>query len=810
MSSVPALNRRIVPSHDSTVEQNPPSLWWSGYRILNPSINFTVSLWANVSSIDGVAPQWTFTTKVNYLNIPFTLPVATAYLWQVTRVNISSGTSIPSAARSFYLSPTAVPFVVPATVIEDTKNSAHPRLLMKGAARDTWLASSVGTSFKTRMQNLVKPWINGFFGAALPAAPTMLLTDYASSTARDTAAMNDYNNFVKPLVSSISGLMYSAWYEPANTTVLTELKRRVLLLASANPNGTTSHVGQDQANRAILLCLTEAYDLISASFNIGERDTLLGVIVNRGTQIYNAYGQLQGLLTYPHDSHGANTLGFMAMVAAGMLGVVPQADLWAVAIPMNFNMYNSWSGEDGGFSNGFGYAYWSAYNGVRCDVFEWATGVKMINKQNIFEWPKQFVYFGPYAATRGGLGFGDDGEKDMFSGALPVVCNNLISRVVQAHPDRYEAELFNNYCSQMPRFKNNLDFRYDGAIWSADFKNVTTLTKDYPKSVHLKTAGWAAFHSSMTDYNRTALFFRASKYGSYNHNNADQLSFTMVHQDQPVFIASGHYDSYMSPHHKNWRKTTRAQSGGITMDGGMGQAFESMEGTGRITQYGTTDTYDFVTGDAVLAYNAGLESNSSLRLTRAIRSLVYLRERNQFLIFDRFDTVSPRTFEWNIHAYENFTQVSPSVIKSTRKGVSACVNMLHSSTAVTFWQTDQFPPNAPVSLPNQAHGQFKFNANSTTAAFVVLIDPDCTGNVPQVTQGANGDWSFNVGQTSITFNGDELVGPPIVTPASSGNPNGNNGSPSSQSISPSESVSTANSTTALLIVLMGVVVAILI
>ncbi len=359
---------------------------------------------------------------------------------------------------------------------------------------------------------------------------------------------------------------------------------------------------------------------------------------------------------------------------------------------------------------------------------------------------------------------------------------------MQAHPDLYEAELYNNYCSQMPRYKIGLDFRYDDTIWSADFDNVPTLTKDYPKSIHLKTPGWAAFHSSMSDYNRTALFFRATKYGSFNHNNADQLCFTMVHKAQPVFIASGYYDYYMSPHHKNWRKTTRAQSGAITMDGGMGQGFDTMEAAGNITQYATTEEYDYVTGDALLAYNAGLAADSQLRLTRAIRSLVYLRAANQFLIFDRFDAVSPRQFEWNIHAYENFTQLSPSVIQSTRQGVSACVNMLHASTDVTFWQTDQFPANALIAMPNQAHGQFMFTSNSTTASFVVLIDPDCTGNVPDVQQGSNGEWSFNVGTTNFVFNGDKLIGPPEETPSnnggpSTGGPNNGNGSPSVNGIS---------------------------
>ena len=97
ISYVPVVFRRVVPSNKGIVEQNPPSFWWSGYQSINKNTSFTVSLWANVTSIDNVTPQWTFTTKLNYLNIPFTLPLGTNYLWQVTRVNVSAGTSIPSA-----------------------------------------------------------------------------------------------------------------------------------------------------------------------------------------------------------------------------------------------------------------------------------------------------------------------------------------------------------------------------------------------------------------------------------------------------------------------------------------------------------------------------------------------------------------------------------------------------------------------------------------------------------------------------------------------------------------------------------------
>jgi hypothetical protein len=360
---------------------------------------------------------------------------------------------------------------------------------------------------------------------------------------------------------------------------------------------------------------------------------------------------------------------------------------------------------------------------------------------------------------------------------IAIVCATLVSRVLDNHPDIYESELYQFYCS--PKNLKMIDYRYNDVIWSSELKNVTKLTKNYPKSIHMKNIGWAAFHSSMEDHNRTALFFRSGKYGSYGHSSAEQLCFTMVHKSQPMLISSGYYDYYYSPHHRNWRQTTRAQSGGITMDGGIGQTHGTMEAYGTITQFGTSDQFDYVTGDALAAYNAGLEATSPLRLTRVVRSLVHIRAFNQFLILDQIDAASPRLFEWNLHAYNNFTVVSPSVVQINQNGVTTCINMLHPSVPLTFWQTDQFPANAPVAKPNQWHGQFKAEQYVSSISFVVLIDPDCTGHVPEIQQN-DGRWEFHIDSTSVIFDGNQLV---FVEPPVTGS------GPISQTGSPHGSVS---------------------
>ncbi len=708
-----------------------------------------------MDATDGVSPTYTFSTRFNYLNIPFTLTKSTKYLWHVTRVNTTSGSTIQSAVRSFYLSADATDYVIPPDVVAKAKVSTRPRLLMKGAEREAFLASPTGDAFKKRLKGTLF-YLDRRVGAALPTAPNKTVEDFPPGSIELQNFINDVMyKFVQPMAFDISNFIYAIWYNSSNTVYINELKRRTLYLAEVNPNGVTNQTVNDLANRLAMLAQAQSVDCIYNSFTSAERTTIMANVINRAQQIYDEAAGFDDLLIAPHNSHGANTLGYMAVMAIACLGETPIADTWATStVHLYFNLYSAWSAEDGGFGNGLGYALWDAVSTTqRWDFLKWSTGINVVNKQFVREWPLQFVYFAPHGSSTGGIGFGDGSDSDMTYVAA-TACVNMVSRVLDHYPDDYEAELFNYYCSQFD-FPKYVDYRYSDTIWSSEFKNVTTLTKTYPKSIHLKTIGWAAFHSSMTDNNRTALFFRSGKYGSWNHNSAEQLCFTLFHKQQAMFISSGYYDSYHSPHHKNWRKTTRAQSGAITMDGGIGQKFDTMDAFGTITQYGTSDAFDFVTGDAIAAYNAGLATDSALRLTRAKRSLVYLRGVNQFLIFDKFDAVSPRMFEWNIHAYNTFTVVSDSTVKANRNDTTACLTMLHVSAPFSFSQTDQFPPNAQVNMPNQWHGQFRLKTNVTSVSFIVLVDPDCTGHVPEVEQSGE-NWTFSIGNVGVVFDGDAL------------------------------------------------------
>lgn len=96
------------------------------------------------------------------------------------------------------------------------------------------------------------------------------------------------------------------------------------------------------------------------------------------------------------------------------------------------------------------------------------------------------------------------------------------------------------------------------------------------------------------------------------------------------------------------------------MDGGASQKPFSFYASAKVTQFGTTPTVDWVTGNATDAWNDG---QAKPRVKVATRSIVYLRGSNQFIVFDRLESANSsvsRQWEWNLHSQAAFTVLSPT------------------------------------------------------------------------------------------------------------------------------------------------------
>jgi hypothetical protein len=103
-----------------------------------------------------------------------------------------------------------------------------------------------------------------------------------------------------------------------------------------------------------------------------------------------------------------------------------------------------------------------------------------------------------------------------------------------------------------------------------EYTSLVSLPSTQPNGAFFPVVGWSAMHSSLTDRNRTSVFFKSSPFGSINHSHADQNSFVMYSKGKVLAMDSGYYDYYNSPHWRDYYKTTKAHNA-ITFDGGWGQ-----------------------------------------------------------------------------------------------------------------------------------------------------------------------------------------------------------------------------------------------
>ncbi|ORY39730.1 hypothetical protein BCR33DRAFT_719934 [Rhizoclosmatium globosum] len=728
---------KIVPSDGAKLDSNPPSFWWSGFDSAPKTYKLEVS---------SPTQTWTFTDLTNnYFTLPFELPTNTTYSWRVTKYK--PGSSATSAIRKFQLLAGAESIgILAPDFASQVANAPHPRLLPNGLARTKYLASPDGIGYPTRIKNEDWYFTNCNNATLMPDSNLTAASFPAGSQALELF-LSKVAADVNTLTKAIYTYSWSLWLNPSNAIHFAELRRRMLSIAAYNVTGATGAASQDQANRDIMLSLSMAYDVVKSNLTESERASVVAAIRARGLQVYNGGTEIKGLLMYPHDSHGANTLGFLSCTALAMAGEFPEAVQWLnETLPMYIALYSTWSTEDGGFGNGLGYAFFDATDSPqRWNWMSSASGVNVVGKQWIRNWPLQFIYFSPPYADSVGVGFGDSGEMDatFYRG---IICGSLISRVLgdtSSILTQAQRNLYLWYCDRVNANKYT-DDRYYGHMWLANFSPVPQLTDvamnaaGYAAGIYLRQIGWVAMHSTLFSPNRTSLYFRCGPFGSYNHNSADQLSFTLSHRGQSFLIASD-----------------KAQSGGVTLSNDQGQRINSFTSVGAVKQWSTTDAFDAVTGSAVDAYNDGYTSK---QVTRASRSIIYLRGTNKFIIQDQFDSPTPQNWSWNFHSYKAVTQLGPGrvMVPAPTGNATVYLRVLNPDSLV-FSQTNLFPANAQTSLPNQNHAKWQVWSPTTSFSLVVVVDPDCTNSTLVEEAGilANRSVALPDG-THLVFDGDLL------------------------------------------------------
>jgi hypothetical protein len=684
------------------VEQTPPDLSWPD---LSPDAQYQLLLTYPDSSFRTVP------VAHNWINWDEVLP-AGSYTWQV-QVSNAKGTW-NSNPRRFTVDASAVPFVVPDwnILFQRAAAKAHPRALPDAATLATMLQQrQVG-------RNQLLQDVNGHLADALPPEPHGPSKDDIEAAALSACRLALNAAF--------------AWVATRNETYLADALRRNLGLAAWDPHGTTSYANADQGSRLIAWTLALAYDWLWPSLDSDQRNQLLAATLARAGDMYNdIIGVRARVAVHPYDSHGNDTLTFLALISVLLAGDVAEAQIGVRdALPLALHWTSPWGGEDGGFGNGTFYGGWDTGDKlVPWYVLRWAVGVDIAQKAWVRNHARYLAHFVPPGTPTGS--FGDGAEQRL---------TEYWARFGKGYTAFAPSPLGRWYAAQLAGEDQS---RLELLLAPLADPSPAPYPSDTPDAMLFPSIGWVAMHSNLADPARISVYFKSSPYGSYNHSHADQNSFVINAGGERLAIGSGYYDGYQTPHWWQWYKQTRAHNA-ITYDGGQGQLVFEQSGkvsAGVITGYTHQADHDIVQGDAFEAY--GNPPGGQAR-----RSLVYLRP-NQVLVYDKLAAATPIQWEWNIHAVNAINAISNQQISIANNGMSLCVDML-AAPPIGFVQSDSFTADPVGNLPRQWHGTFYSADRLGSAEFIALLRVGCAATTASAVKEA-GVWTVDVGARRVTI-----------------------------------------------------------
>jgi hypothetical protein len=662
----------VRPADCATTAQTPPEFTW-------PPRNGDESYQVILKFPDGRAESRT--TTHNWLLWDAALKPGT-YTWQVSARGEEPQTSEP---RRFTITPDAVPFVVPGpgTILVRARSAPRPRTWPRDSAnRLDALKNERAKGFKTLVEGV---WNDEERFEAEPTSQSL---------------NSNYNDAVSEQKRTLAAAL--AWAGTHDRRCGEDAARRLMAQAAWSTTGPIAYRTNDMASRTVAWTLALGFDWTYDYLSAQQKQAIVAAIRARTQPMFE--DMMKRIAVYPYDSHGNVTLNVVAAIGVLMAGEIVEADEWVKqAVPAAVAWTSPWGWQDGGFANGTAQAFWDTGSNLTAwYVLRDAAGVDLSKKEWVRNHARFLAYFVPPGAPSGAFGDG-----------LEMPLAEVWSRVGKALAAFAPSPLARWYA----RSQNREDEARVELLLAphADFSSAR-FPEGTPDSAVFPSIGWVAMHSSLSDPNRLSVFFKSSPYGSYNHSHADQNSFVIHYRGRRLAIASGYYDDYGTKHWHEWYKQTRSTNA-ITFDGGQGQGENDKAFFGEIVKFEAGDGFDYAIGRAERAYDG--------KLTVASRAIVYLRP-DIVVVRDSLAAKAPHTWEWNIHAINRMTQVTPTSVVLRNGPAQMCVEMV-SGPEVSFSQTDQFAAR-PSNGANQWHGTFATSTPSNEAEFIAVmrVGSDCT------------------------------------------------------------------------------------
>lgn len=738
-------NRRLLPFDCAVLEVKTPLFSWREPYDRDRAKPWTFTLRRAtgelIASTDVAAPRLQLRRELE----------AGDYVWTVSYArDRGDRQTISSLPRRFTVPPNASNFVPPtgASVAAQTANKARPRVLPGGATFASIVAKAKSGSYAQRYKALLRE-ADAILSDPIPAEPPV--PDASPDSKAYKKWKRDIANIARIERKNINILGF-AWRFTSDSRYRDVGKARLNSLAGWSLTGGSSDAVNDLVNGDVFVALSRGLDLFDGSLSDSQRKSIASVVKARIEPAMSKFGELD---RDPYDSHDVELVREIVNALLTAVGTFPEAEGW---LAYSWDLYTStlatWGADDGGWGNGNGYGWYmiDGFGEVLANV-RLITGVDLTQSA----WVRRFgdILIASTAPAGAHMSaFGDAAEATDFYTQYARDLFRLYAALTRQPTHEWYWRVGDASTSE-----NAVISPYHFMLLGLDLPETQPVAPTSPSAL-FADAGVVAMHDDPSASNRSSVFFRSSRFGSFSHSFADQNAFTLVSKGRDVLISGGYYPYYLSPHHATVTRSTRYKNA-LTFDGGIGQAEPvksptapgkpvlSMDARGELIDYKVKGNWTAATGDAALAYRGWDSSQSAWRplLSSAIRSIAYNRQEHVVVIYDSASSDTARKWELNFNALEAFSANGKSA-KATNQTSSGCIDVYGISGS--FSTSSGFVVAPEGNYPNQYQARFRASSASNVLVAVTVIREGCrVVPVTVSTQGTTATVSINGGPSLI-------------------------------------------------------------
>lgn len=700
------------PADGAVAVLNPPSFtWvapanaatyavqWSSEREFRP---------ATTTTVDGVA----WPTYTHHEALP-----AGTYFWRYRATDAKGGVTVWSTARRVEV-PASVATLPMPTVAQQRANvpAGHPRLFLR--PEDLPRLRELARGREAAAFAALRKAADGY----IKAGPTPEPEHKGSARDKNNAELVKYwwpNREQTERACNEAETIAFVYLLTGDKAYGEAARRWVLHLAGWDPKGNTNFTLNCEAGKPMLFRPARAYDWAWDMFTADERVRIQAAMRERILEAWNS-GEVQrgvGHLQKPYGSHANRTWHKIAEAAIAFLDEIPEAPVWLdYAVNKFFACYPVWSDDDGGWHEGV--SYWSGYQNKVVwwlQVAQSALRIDGLKKPFFAQVGDYPLYLSPPHSPN--AGFGDLSFRPV--NAPSFMEYHVRARSVSGDGGNAAYWRWWTQAKAMPATGGFLGFLYRANLPPLpEARSPASL----PQSKVFHGIGIASLHTTLLDSRDDVhLAFKASPMGSQSHGHNPQNSFLLNAYGEALLVANNYRDLHGSKFHYQYVHSTRAQN--AVLVNGEGQIPHSVNSTGRIVREELTPQYDYVAGDAGVAYGG--------RLTKAWRHAVLVKGPQPFVVlYDELVAPRPAKFQFMLHALSAFS-IDERAARLHVKQPKAELDVAYlSPVPLAFRQTDGFNPPPSREFPNHWHVETGTTVERATVGMVTVLVPARAGQPP--------------------------------------------------------------------------------